>query len=132
MKKNLGRVAALAILAGLAVVFTSDVGADEKKAKTIKEVMGVQKSSTGAITKAAKDAKWDDAAKTCKAWLEAAGDLSKNKPPKGDEESWKKHTTKYVETVSAVGAAIEKKDAEGVTKALKLDCGGCHGAHKGK
>lgn len=132
MKKFVGRLTAVALLLGIAAVCTSDVDAQDKKSKTIKEVMGLQKKSTGAITAAAKGGKWDDASKTAKAWLEAAGDLSKNKPPKGDEDSWKTHCTKYVETVTAVSAAIDKKDAEGVTKALKLDCGGCHGAHKAK
>lgn len=132
MKKYMGRVVALAIFAGVVAVFTGGVDAQDKKAKTIKEVMGVQKSSTGAITKAAKGGQWDAAAKTAKSWLEAANDLGKQTPPKGDADSWKKHCEKYVETVGAVSAAIDKKDADGVTKALKLDCMGCHTSHRGK
>jgi hypothetical protein len=49
--------------------------------------------------------------------------LSKNKPPKGDAESWKKKTTALVDAAKTGGA-------EAVGKAV--NCGACHGEHKGK
>jgi hypothetical protein len=54
-------------------------------------------------------------------------DLAKNKPPKGDEESWKKKTSALV---SATKDIVGKK--EGATDAYKkaLNCMACHEAHR--
>jgi hypothetical protein len=54
-------------------------------------------------------------------------DLSKNKPPKGDEADWKKRTDGMVAAAKDVVAG--KPDA---TKALAkaVNCKGCHQLHK--
>ena len=56
-------------------------------------------------------------------------DLHKNKPPKGDEESWNKFTTALVD---AAKAAAEGKEGSGDALKTAANCMGCHSAHKGK
>jgi hypothetical protein len=85
-----------------------------------------------ALTKtAAKDGKWDDAVKYAKT-LEVFGEaLGKNKPGKGDAESWKKLTDKYAAATKAALKGAEAKDAKAVNTALgMINCGECHKVHK--
>jgi hypothetical protein len=53
--------------------------------------------------------------------------LGKNKPPKGDEEEWKKRTDALVKAAKA--AAEGSKDA-GKELAKASQCGACHKAHR--
>ncbi len=127
--KRFGLKSALfALLVAIGVATAAD-----DKGQTIKQCMKCQNTSKAAIEKSVKAEKWDDAVKTSKTWLKAAEDLGKNKPKKGDEDSWKEKTGKYLDTVKDVSAAVEKKDAEATTKGLKAvggQCGDCHKAHK--
>lgn len=128
------KVLAMAAVAAAAVCLGDAIIAAEKT-REIKECMKCQNTSRKDLQALAKDGKWDDAAKTSKTWLEAAGDMAKNKPPVGDEKSWKEQTDKYLTNVKAVDDAVGKKDATALGKALSTfgsSCGGCHGKHKPK
>lgn len=112
---------------------------DKKKTPSIKEIMKKGHGSTGLLTgiaKEAKDGKWEEADNDAKLLKEFGEGLGKNKPPKGDADSWKKLTDKYKESTAAVAEAAGKKDADAVKTALdKLvpksgSCTECHDAHK--
>jgi gas vesicle protein len=91
--------------------------ADEKPKMTIKEVMKLHKEklndkfSNGTATKEEKEK-----------LLEGYEALVKNKPPKGDEKDWKTKTEALVK-------AVKDDDKDAYKKAV--NCGACHGAHKG-
>jgi cytochrome c556 len=83
------------------------------------------------IRKAAKAEQWDDAQKYAKSLAAFGESLGKNKPPKGDAESWKSMTEKYAEATKAVFKATEEKNAKAVNTGLgKIDCKGCHSKHR--
>ena len=138
MVRKLGRVAAgLMAAVGMAVLSAGVLAGDEKeKTYSIEEIM---KRHTGAksllkgVGVQVKEGKWEEAkdgAKMLKAFGESLG---KNKPPKGEETSWKKLTEQYKENTAAVAKAVDKKDAKGATDALgKIgkSCMGCHKMHK--
>jgi cytochrome c553 len=117
---------ALVAIGGLAVLWSlSSRAEDDKKPVAIKEVM--QTCMKGGLCKKIADGGGSDEEK--KKLLAMFQDLGKNKPPKGDEESWKKKTTALVEAAQAI---VDKKE-DGVAK-LKAaaNCAACHGTHKGK
>ncbi|HKB06476.1 MAG TPA: hypothetical protein VKD90_30050 [Gemmataceae bacterium] len=129
----------LAVSAAIAVglVYFGGANAEEKKPLEIKACMKCQNSVRNSILPKKKtvEVDWTAAAEKTKTWLAAAGDLAKNKPPLGDEASWKEQTTKYQTNVKAVDDAVGKKDVDAVTKALATfgtSCGGCHSKHKPK
>ena len=121
MRLGLRFAAALALvgLIGLAVV------ADEKPKHTIKEVM--QKAMKGGLCKKCASGEASDEEK--KQLVELFESLAKNKPPKGEEASWKDKTKALL--TAATGVA--KGEGDG-TKKLKAaaNCKGCHDNHKGK
>ena len=83
----------------------------------------------------AKAKDWDGSAEKSKTWLVAAGDIGKNKPPLGDDKSWKEQTDKYLTNVKAVDEAVGKKDPDAVSKAIgtfNASCMACHGKHRPK
>lgn len=83
------------------------------------------------IRDAAKNSKWEDAQKYAKSLNFYGESLGKNKPPKGDEKSWKMMTEKYAEATKAVLKATEDKNAKAVTTGLGgIDCKGCHSKHR--
>jgi cytochrome c556 len=123
-----------AVAAGVAYLGTATAD-DETKLREIKGCMAFQNKVRGDINKQvkAKEPKWDEIAGQTKEWLKVAEDLGKNKPPMGTNESWKTQTDKYLTNVKAVHGAVEKKDADGTSKALATigeSCGGCHRNHK--
>jgi cytochrome c556 len=130
-----GVVAALgmvAVMAGYGVATSAD-----DKVPDISEIMLKGHKGTDAfLTKLRADVKgqkWEDAATNAKALNVFGEALGKNKPPKGDEKSWKALTDKYAANTKAVLAGVEKKDAKAATAALTAignSCGGCHKAHK--
>ncbi len=113
--------------------------ADEKKKEkvpTIKEIMKKVPQKMGLVAKtaaAAKAGKWDEAQKMGTE-LKALGEaLGKNKPKKGDMESWEKLTKGFSETMTEIADAAEKKDAAAVGDAAKKfgsSCKTCHDSHK--
>ena len=107
----------------------------EDKVPTISEIMLKGHKGTDAyiarIKDAAKGDKWDDAKELAKTLAFFGENLGKNKPPKGDEKSWKDLTEKYAAATKAVYKGTEAKDAKAVTKGLAgIVCGTCHKAHK--
>ena len=86
------------------------------------------------IKGAAKVGDWDDAQKYAKTLAFFGENLGKNKPPKGDEKSWKTLTEKYAANTKDVFKGTQDKDVKAVNKGLGAiggSCGGCHKAHKG-
>lgn len=127
------KLLALAAVVALAAYLGNAVAAE--KELEIKDCMKCQNTARKTIETAGKAGKWEDAEKPTKAWLEAAEAIGKNKPPKGEEKSWKEQTDKYLTNVKAVDEAVGKKDATALGKALGTfgaSCGGCHSKHKPK
>lgn len=128
----LGSAAVVALLASLA-----SVQAGEEKTPTTKEIMKkLADKEAGIVAKAAKlgkDEKWDDAAKLSKDIKEYGAALGKNKPKKGDTDSWEKLTKKYADTTAEIATAVGKKDAKALetsVKAFSGMCKSCHEVHK--
>jgi cytochrome c556 len=129
------KIALLAGLAGGLAYLGSATAADEVKPENIKGCMAFQNKVRKNIGAQAKKGDWDSVQKQTKDWLEVAKVLGTQKPPKGDEKSWKEQTDKYLTNVQSIETAAEKKDADGVAKGLATVgsmCGGCHGKHKPK
>lgn len=121
-------VLAIALLVG-------STSAADKDAPSISEIMkaghNAKNGSIAKIKTAVKGEKWDDAAKSAESLKTNGEALGKNKPEKGETDSWKKLSDKYAKSTAAVAAAVEKKDAAAVTKALGgINCKECHDAHK--
>lgn len=112
--------------------------AEDKKDDKLPDIAEIMKKghakSDGYIAKtkdAAKAEKWEDAVKYAKDLNILGEALGKNKPPKGDDKSWKSLTDKYAASTKAALEGAEKKDAKAVNTALGgINCGGCHKAHK--
>jgi hypothetical protein len=97
---------------------------DEKPKHSIKDVMKVCMKG-GLCAKVAKgEASDEDKAKL----VECFTALAANKPPKGEEESWKAKTDALL---SAAKAAAEGKDGAGDKLKAAANCMECHKAHKG-
>lgn len=98
---------------------------DETPKYKTKQVMGkVFKGPTALKAKIAKGTATDEEKKLALEMLEA---MAKNKPKKGDAESWKKKTEALVKAAKQVVAG-----EEGGVKALNAasNCKSCHNAHK--
>ena len=141
MLRKFIRASLFATLGLMAVVLAYGAGsasADDKKEEkvpTISEIMTKGHKGTDAyiakIRAEAKAEKWDDAKEHAKTLAFFGENLGKNKPPKGDDKSWKTLTDKYGDATKAVLKATEDKDAKAVNKALGgINCGECHKAHK--
>jgi cytochrome c556 len=129
------RTTAVTAAVAVALIYFAGANADEKTPMEIKACMKCQNKARNAIKSAAKNSEWDKAAEQSKTWLAAAADIGKNKPPLGDEKSWKEQTDKYVANVKAVDTAVGKKDADAVSKTVatfEASCAGCHSKHRPK
>jgi len=106
------------IVLGLAVA----VAAAAEPAFTTKQVMK-EAHKGGLKDKVVAGKASDDEKKQLVALYEA---LALNKPPKGEESSWKEKTS------ALISAAKEAQEGKGTDK-LKAaaDCKGCHSVHKG-
>src|SRR5207253_2447885 len=108
MLRKFIRASLFATLGLMAVVLAygaSSASADDKKDEkvpTISEIMTKGHKGTDAyiakIRAEAKAEKWDDAKEHAKTLAFFGENLGKNKPPKGDDKSWKTLTEKYAET----------------------------------
>jgi uncharacterized protein (DUF1501 family) len=142
MVRKMLRAGVFAALGMVAMVLaygaTNATAADEKKDEkvpTISEIMVKGHKGTDAyiakIKAAAKDEKWDDAKEYAKTLAFFGENLSKNKPPKGDEKSWATLTKAYADATKATYKATQDKDVKAVNKGLAgIVCGSCHKAHK--
>jgi hypothetical protein len=131
--------ASLGLMAAV-LSFGSASRADDKKDEklpTISEIMKKGHKETDGyidlIKAASKDGKWEDANKYAKTLAFFGESLGKNKPPRGEDDSWEKLTKKYAENTKLVLKGTEDKDAAEVTKGLSgIKCGECHSVHKPK
>src|SRR5436309_3496267 len=109
---------AVAVLAGL-----DNFRAADAPKNSIQDVM--QQAHKGGLLKKVTEGKGSKQDKAD--LLEMYTDLSKNKPPKGDDKSWKAKTDPIVTAAKAVVAGDKGAEAK-LKKAV--DCMGCHSVHK--
>jgi cytochrome c556 len=131
---------AMAVAMMVAIGFTMSSSAqdkkDEKKVPSVKEVMKKVNGKMGLCAKCgelSKGEKWEDALKTAKELNEYGEAMGKNKPKKGEAESWEKLTKTYAEQTGAILKAIEAKDSAKTKEAIGTftkACKTCHDAHK--
>ncbi len=142
MAQKLVRVSvAAAVAAGVFVVLGGGVTTAQDKGKglSIRDIMKAGHGGADPLLKqvifASKDGKWDEATAAAKSLDSNAALLEKATPKKGDAASWEKLGPKYHKNTSALLAATEKKDADGVKTAvgaIQNSCKECHSVHKGK
>lgn len=139
MKQFAVRCAVVAAF-GLAVAtYSVDTSANNLATPDSKEIMQKVNGKgglKGAIEEGlkAKEPKWDDLSSKAKELTPLAKALGDNKPPKGDDASWKKHTEAYAKAAVDFETATGKKDLAAANTAFKgiTACGGCHMAHRVK
>jgi hypothetical protein len=121
------------IVASMIVVFgwamlSLNSGAQDKAKHSIKDVMKacMAKGGPGLCGKVAGGTASEEEKKM---FVEYVTALAANKPPKGEDASWKEKTSALL--AAAKDCAAGKA---GATDALKAaaNCMGCHSAHKGK
>jgi hypothetical protein len=115
----------LAVVVGVMVIVSlaARVGAEDKL--SIKSIMNDGHKGKEAPITTVLTGKADE--KTLKQFLEYYEFMATQKPPAGDEESWKKKTTALV---AAMKAVIDKKDNALEDLKGAADCKACHMAHK--
>ncbi|MBI3861062.1 MAG: hypothetical protein HY290_04120 [Planctomycetia bacterium] len=114
--KRLVNCVIMALIAGVSVSLLA--AADDAKPKyTIKEVMKFHKDKIHE-----KFQKGEASKEEKQKLLEGYEAMLKQKPPKGTEEDWKKKCEALVK-------AVKDDDKDAFKKAV--NCGSCHGAHKG-
>ena len=127
----------------VALAYGSAATAGQKKDKDKKEetpdISTIMQKGHGkggclaTIGAAVKGGEWEKAQKSATVLAGFGEALGKNKPPKGDEKSWKALTEKYAENTKAVATAAEAKDSDktqAALKAIQQSCKGCHSVHK--
>ena len=123
MRKML--VACMVVAFGWGAVSLSQGADEEKPSASIKEVMKV--AMKGGLTKKVANGTATEEERKQLAGLFAA--LHAQKPPKGEEASWKEKTKALVDTANDVLAG---KEGAGEKLTAAANCMGCHSAHKGK
>ncbi len=136
----LRKTMAAMVVAALAFGFSltaSNAGEDKTPpTKEIMQKMNGKKDAPGLLKKsedAAKAGKWEDAQKYAKEMGELAKAIVKNKPSKGEEESWKQKTKEFAETWAAIAVAAEAKNAKdhaAAVKKFRASCMACHEEHR--
>jgi hypothetical protein len=117
-----------AVVALLAVVVAGRVGARADKPKSIEEIMEMaHKGSDDPLLPKLLEGK--GTAKDAKELLALYVDLSKNDPPKGSKEAWKKRTDAIVAAAKKVAANHEDKEALAGLKKVVV-CAECHKEHQ--
>lgn len=140
MTKTFARVLfTAAAAAGVFVVLGTAPTTAQEKGLTIKDIMKAGHGGADPLLKqvifSAKDGKWDAAVAAAKSLDSNAALLHKATPGKGGADSWDKQAGGYHKNTSALLAAAEKKDADGVKTAagaIQGSCKACHSVHKGK
>jgi hypothetical protein len=114
------------VLAMLAAVGGAIAVSQDKEEVTIKDVMKKAHAGGGkSLLSRVQSGKASDDDK--KMLLELYQALAKNKPPKGDEEGFKKRAEALVD---AAQAAVDGKKDAGKQLKKAADCKGCHSNHK--
>jgi hypothetical protein len=119
MKKWIAGCVVLAVALGSAASLRAE---DEV---TIKDVMKKAHQGKPSLLQKATGPKATDEDK--KMLLELYQALGKNKPPKGDEDAWKKRTDAIVAAAKDLVAGAK---GAGPKLSKAAACGACHGAHK--
>ncbi|QDU19199.1 cytochrome c [Urbifossiella limnaea] len=139
MTNTFVRVGFTAAVAAALFVAVGTPTVAQEKGLTIKDIMKAGHGGTDPLLKqvifAAKDGKWDAAVAAAKSLDSNAALLHKATPSKGGADSWEKLGGAYHKNTSALLAAAEKKNADGVKTsagAIQGSCKACHTAHKGK
>ena len=123
MRKML--VASLVVAFGwLVLSLTGDAQEAAKPKHTIKEVM--KTAHKGGLMK--KVAKGEASADEKKQLVELYESLAANKPPKGDDASWKEKTAALIAAAKDCAAG---KDGAGEALTRAANCMACHSVHKG-
>ena len=121
------------ILAALSVSLVGVTIAEEKadkKPATIKEVMKKAHSAPkGEEKMCQKFAAGKLSEAEVKDLVALYADLGKNKPPKGDEDSWKAKTSALAAAAKDLAANPKKEDSVAAYKKA-LDCMSCHSVHR--
>jgi len=116
-----------------AILIVDRVGAKNLAPKTIKEIMteGHKPPEKGQPPLCAKASQGKASKDEVKKLVELYQDLSKNKPPKGDEDDFKKKATALVSATKKLAEDPTDTDAiAGYKKAV--NCAACHKEHRGK
>jgi len=116
-------VAAFVVALGWLIVSMTSTAQETKKI-AIKDVM--KTAMKGGLC--AKVAKGEASADEKKQLVELFTALAANKPPKGEEASWKEKTSALV---AAAKEAAEGKEGAGAKLRTAANCMACHSAHKG-
>jgi hypothetical protein len=114
---------AVGICVGGFAVSTQGQEKKEEEKIAIKEVM--QKAHKGGLKDKVAKGEASDAEKADLLKLYKA--LATNKPPKGEEASWKEKTKALVD---AAQAAVDGKETAGAMLNKAANCKACHDAHK--
>ena len=117
-------VATVVVALGWLVISLTST-AQEKAKVTIKDVM--KTAHKGGLM--AKVAKGEASADEKKQLVELYTALAADKPPKGDEASWKEKTSNLL---AAAKEAAEGKEGAGEKLRAAANCMACHSVHKGK
>jgi len=115
-------VACVVVAFGWVVIGVTSKAQETKAKYTIKEVMKNAHGKGKLRDKVTSGMASDEEKKQLVEYYEA---LAANKPPKGDEASWKEKTSELLAAAKAAAAGDDSK-----LKAVK--CMDCHQAHKGK
>ncbi len=125
MRKTFFTLAGVTMVVGM--VWGVANAAEEKPKYTTKDVMA--KAHKGKDTLLSKVSAGKATPEEAKELLGMYQALEMNKPPKGEDASWKEKTKALVD---AANAAVDKKaDASELLKKAS-NCMNCHSAHKGK
>ena len=112
---------------------------DDEKTPTIKEVMQkLHKGPNADLAKLKKDLAadsldWKEIQEKAKEFETYGAALSKNEPPKGEKDDWKKLADSYFENAKKLNASAKGEDTVAVKAAfskISNSCAACHKAHK--
>ncbi len=122
MKKLIAALMLLALAVAMSTTMTN--AANEGDAKTTtKQVM--KRAFKGPLTKKVATGKASDAEKA--ELLKLFQAMAKNKPPKGDADSWKE---KNAALIKAAQAAVSGDADAGAALTKAANCKNCHSQHK--
>lgn len=131
MRKLIALTALVALGAMVAanVSLAEDKKEEEKKPMSIHDVMEKGFKGGKSLLRVVTNTKKESSKEENEKFLGMLKDMAKQKPPKGDEESWKKLTAELVEPAEKI---VKGEDVEKNKLALKkaANCGKCHKAHK--
>jgi hypothetical protein len=106
---------------------------------TIKQIMGVLTKGPSSLTPVigkeleANPIPWETVQSQTREYARLAGELGRNTPPKGEQESWSALTLAWSEAATALDKASQAKNADAALDAhgkLAGSCMTCHRAHR--